>query len=92
MFKYIGILKFKKEKASLIAPIIKILLVQTSFLGDVILSTPVILSIKKIYPGAEFWMITTRLSSSLIIRDPLLAGVLNDDKQGKNDNITNPNI
>ena len=92
MFKYIGILKFKKKKAGLIASIMKILLVQTSFLGDVILSTPVISGIKRIYPGAELWMMTTPLSASLIIRDPLLAGVLTDDKQGKNDNITNPNI
>lgn len=88
MFKYISILKFKKEKAGLIAPIMKILLVQTSFLGDVILSTPVISGIKRIYPGAELWMMTTPLSASLIIRDPLLAGIFIDDKQGKNSGLT----
>ncbi len=62
----------------------KILLVQTSFLGDTILSTPVISGIKKIYPEAELWMMTTPLSSELVIRDPLLAGVLIDDKKNKN--------
>lgn len=62
----------------------KILLVQTSFLGDTILSTPVISAIKKIYPEAELWMMTTPLSAELVIRDPLLAGVLTDDKKDKN--------
>ncbi len=62
----------------------KILLVQTSFLGDTILSTPVISGIKKIFPEAELWMMTTPLSAELVIRDPLLAGVMTDDKKDKN--------
>ena len=61
----------------------KILLVQTSFLGDTILSTPVIAGIKKIYPDAELWMMTTPLASSLVVRDPLLAGVFAYDKREK---------
>jgi heptosyltransferase-2 len=65
----------------------KILLAQTSFLGDVILSTPVISGIKRIYPEAKLWMMTTPLSSSLIIRDPLLTGVLIDDKHEKNSGL-----
>jgi heptosyltransferase-2 len=66
----------------------KILLAQTSFLGDVILSTPVIGGIKRIYPGAELWMMTTPLSAALINRDPLLSGVLIDDKKGQNSGVT----
>lgn len=61
----------------------KILLVQTSFLGDTILSTPVIAGIKKIHPDADLWMMTTPLASNLVVRDPLLAGVLTYDKRGK---------
>lgn len=61
----------------------KILLVQTSWLGDTILSTPVISGIKKIHPDAELWMMTTPLASALIERDPLLAGVLTYDKRNK---------
>ncbi|MCJ7773738.1 MAG: hypothetical protein MUP22_11475, partial [Desulfobacterales bacterium] len=60
----------------------KILLVQTSFLGDTILSTPVIAGLKKIYPDAKIWMMTTPLSSQLVIRDPLLEGVITFDKRG----------
>jgi len=67
---------------------LKILLVQTSFLGDTILSTPVISGIKKIYPGAELWMMTTPLSAELVIRDPLLTGVITDNKKDRNIGIT----
>ena len=61
----------------------KILLVQTSFLGDTILSTPVIAGLKKIYPDAKIWMMTTPLSSQLVLRDPLLEDVISFDKRGK---------
>jgi len=60
----------------------KILLVQTSFLGDTILSTPVISGLKKIYPDAKIWMMTTQLSSQLVTRDPLLEDVIIFDKRG----------
>ena len=58
-----------------------ILLVQTSFLGDTILSTPVISGIKTIYPSANLWMMTTPESSHLVARDPLLTGVIPFDKR-----------
>jgi len=63
--------------------LMKILIVQTSFLGDTILSTPVIAGVKQIYPEAELWMMTTPLSTQLVSRDPLLAGVIAYDKRGK---------
>jgi heptosyltransferase-2 len=59
----------------------KILLVQTSFLGDTILSTPVISAIKKVHPQADMWMMTTTLSADLVRRDPLLSGVIPFDKR-----------
>lgn len=61
----------------------KILIVQTSFLGDTILSTPVIVGVRQIYPDAELWMMTTPLSTQLVSRDPFLAGVIAYDKRGK---------
>ncbi len=66
----------------------KILLVQTSWLGDTILSTPVISGIKIINPDAELWMMTTPLASALIERDPLLAGVLTYDKRNKDSGLS----
>lgn len=60
----------------------KILLVQTSFLGDVILSTPVIGALKKLHPDAELWIMTTRQARELVERDPFLTGVITFDKRG----------
>ena len=64
-----------------------ILLVQTSFLGDTILSTPVIKGLHTLYPDARIWMMTTPLSSSLVERDPLLSGVISYDKRGQESGI-----
>lgn len=61
----------------------RILLVQTSFLGDTILSTPVIAAIKKIHPDAHLWMMTTPLAADLVRRDPLLSGVITFDKRNR---------
>ena len=58
----------------------KILLVQTSFLGDTILSTPLIAALNKLYPHSEIWMMTTRISAELVKSDPLLKGVIVFDK------------
>ena len=65
----------------------KILLVQTSYLGDTILSTPVIRGIRDLYPEANLWMMTTPLSASLVRRDPLLTGVIPFDKRGVNSGV-----
>ena len=60
----------------------RILLVQTSFLGDTVLSTPLIGALKELYPDSEVWMLTTPAGRALVERDPLLAGVLTFDKRG----------
>ncbi len=60
----------------------KILLVQTSFLGDTILSTPLIAALKKLHPDAELWIMTTPLAATLVKRDPLLTGVIPFAKRG----------
>lgn len=59
----------------------RILLVQTSFLGDTILSTPLIAALKQLHAGAELWMMTTVLANQLIRHDPLLAGTIIFDKR-----------
>jgi heptosyltransferase II len=61
----------------------RILLVQTSFLGDTILSTPVIGAIKSVFPESELWMMTTPLSADFVQRDPLLKGVIPFDKRNR---------
>lgn len=61
----------------------RVLLVQTSFLGDTILTTPLILGIKRLYPDCELWLMTTPQAKSLVENDPLLSGVIEFDKKGK---------
>ena len=61
----------------------RILLVQTSFFGDLILSTPVIKALAEIYPGAEISVMTTKAARPLIERDPLIKRVICFDKRGQ---------
>jgi len=65
----------------------RVLLVQTSFLGDTILSTPLIAALKELHPQAEIWMMTTPLAATLVKRDPLLTGVIPFAKRGRESGI-----
>ncbi len=65
-----------------------ILLVQLSFLGDTILSTPVIPGIKQIYPQARLSVMTTPLAAGLFENDPLVDHIMTFDKRGAEKNIT----
>jgi heptosyltransferase-2 len=59
----------------------RILLVQLSFLGDVVLSTPLISTLARLYPEHELWMLCTPQAAPLVARDPLLKGVISFDKR-----------
>jgi len=61
----------------------RILIIQTSYLGDTILSTPVIAGVHKLYPEAELWMMTTPAGTGIVERDPLLKGVIAFDKRNR---------
>jgi len=61
----------------------RILIIQTSYLGDTILSTPVIAALHELYPSARMWMMTTPAGTKLVERDPLLEGVIAFDKRGR---------
>lgn len=58
-----------------------ILLVQTGFIGDVILSSPVISSLRRIYPEATISLLTTPIASDLYKNHPDLKEVLVFDKR-----------
>jgi heptosyltransferase-2 len=60
----------------------KILIVQTSYLGDTVLSTPVIAGVRRLHPEARIWIMTTPAAASLVARDPLLEGVIPFAKRG----------
>jgi heptosyltransferase-2 len=59
----------------------KILLIQTGFIGDLILSTPVIAGIQKLYPEASLSVLTTPVCSPLLQADSRLSEVLVFDKR-----------
>ena len=61
----------------------KILLVQLSFLGDIILTTPVISGLKTIYPSSSVSVLTTVAGSFLLENDPLIDEVITFDKREK---------
>ena len=58
----------------------KILIIQTAFLGDVILATPVIAELKRIYPSAEIDFLLRKGNESLLANNPNLKAVFTFDK------------
>ncbi|MCC6848914.1 MAG: lipopolysaccharide heptosyltransferase II [Deltaproteobacteria bacterium] len=60
----------------------RILLVQTGFLGDIILTTPLVAALRRARPDTELWMMVTPAGAPLVAAHPDLDGVLVDDKRG----------
>jgi heptosyltransferase II len=60
----------------------RILLVQTGFLGDLILSSAVLSELRVIFPESEIWMLTTPAGKGLVESHPALTGVIAFDKRG----------
>ena len=65
----------------------KILVVQTGFFGDVVLSTPVFRNLKIRFPEAELFVLTTPHSASLVRFHPDVDEVLSYDKRGKDSSL-----
>lgn len=59
-----------------------ILLAQTAFFGDVILSTPVIGNLRRFYPAARITILTTPRAEPLVKYHPLVAETIVYDKRG----------
>jgi len=59
----------------------KILIIQTGFLGDIILSTPVITALKSLYPNATLSFMTTPGGTFLLNGDPDLDEIIVFDKR-----------
>ena len=64
-----------------------ILIVQTSFIGDIILSTPVISGVRKLYPRAHITLMTTPVGVGLFQHDPRIQEVISFDKRGREGGI-----
>lgn len=61
----------------------RILLAQTSFIGDCILSTPVIREIHELFTDAEIWVLTAGRGKEIFINHPLIKGVIAFSKNTK---------
>lgn len=62
----------------------RILIIQTAFLGDVILATPVVSELKRIYPQASIDFLVKKGNEQLLMNDPALTEVhVFDKKKGK---------
>ncbi|MBC8278583.1 MAG: lipopolysaccharide heptosyltransferase II [FCB group bacterium] len=62
----------------------KILILQTAFIGDVILAVPLIEGVFRKYPGAEISFLTIPYSAPVLMNHPQLTETLVFDKRGGN--------
>lgn len=61
----------------------KILIIHTAFIGDIVLSTPLIKKIKQKYNNAEIYYLTTSIGKEIIKNNPMLKEIIVYDKNGK---------
>jgi len=81
-------LKIKSKKISLSLPA-KVLIVQTAFIGDVVLATPLIRVVKKYIPEAEIHFITIPSSQNVVETLPYLDKLWIYDKRDKDSGLIN---
>jgi len=60
----------------------KILVLQTSFLGDVVLTTPLLSALKRRFPSARLSVLCTPQAKPLLEGNPDIHEILTDDKKG----------
>lgn len=63
--------------------VMKILLVQTAFLGDVVLTTPLIAALKKAFPESSLTVLTTPGGKELLDGMPQIDGFILDSKRSE---------
>lgn len=61
----------------------RFLLIQTAFIGDVILATPLVAELRRIYPEAEIDVLVRKGNESLLKYDPAIREILTFDKKNK---------
>ncbi|HVP36977.1 MAG TPA: lipopolysaccharide heptosyltransferase II [Terriglobales bacterium] len=65
----------------------KILIIQTAFLGDVVLTTPLIKAVRKKYPQAKIFFLLIPQTKELLRNNPNLDGIIVYDKKGEEKGI-----
>ena len=62
----------------------KILIIHTAFIGDIVLSTPILAKIKDWYSSSEISYVTTPQGAELLKNNPHISKVIQYDKKAKN--------
>lgn len=60
----------------------KILVIQTSFLGDAVLTTPLLSEVRRRFPAAELAVLCTPQARNLFADNPDIDEIITDDKRG----------
>ncbi len=66
----------------------KILIIQTAFLGDVVLSTPLIKAVKRKYPHSKIFFLLIPQTKGLLQNNPHLDGIIVYDKKDKEKGVS----
>lgn len=66
---------------------IRILIIHTAFIGDIVLSTPLIKKLRDTYPKAEITYLTTPVGASILRNNPHLNHIIEYDKRGEHKGI-----
>lgn len=61
----------------------RILVVQTAFLGDIVLTTPLLRELKRVHPGASLTVLTTPLGRAVLDGHPAIDALVAHDKKGR---------
>ena len=65
----------------------KILIIHTAFIGDIVLSTPLIKMLKEKYPDSSITYVTTPVGATILRNNPNLAEIIEYDKRGEHSGI-----
>jgi heptosyltransferase II len=60
----------------------RVLVVQTAFLGDIVLTTPLLGELKRIEPGCALTVLTTPLGRAILAGHPCVDAIVTHDKKG----------
>ncbi|MGL5356599.1 MAG: glycosyltransferase family 9 protein [Cetobacterium sp.] len=65
----------------------KILIIHTAFIGDIVLSTPLLKRIKEVYPESKITYVTTPVGASILRNNKYLTEVIEYDKRGNHSGV-----
>ena len=66
----------------------RILIIHTAFIGDVVLSTPLIKKLKETYPDSDITYVTTPSGEAILKNNPHLNNIIVYDKRGEHKGIS----